>query len=442
MFEQQPPLARWQDKQHWRDARGRSFRNPWASYRPEAGTKWDIFRALLWHPKKVPVPDDIADIYRVVKPEWSRFEDGRARVTWIGHATFVVELPKPPSTPVEGDISTRGESSRGIRILFDPVFSKYTSPSWAARLGLGPKRYSALPCSVDDLPEIDVVCISHNHYDHLDLLTVQALEARTNGTMQYICGLNNRRHFTRFGVAPERVYEMDWGDVVRVTVPELGMRHHFDMTCCPAQHTSARTITDTDHSLWCSWLISTPSAPSLAPAPMPPRASTTSAALTTPASSGGETKAATTTNSNRDAAAVGEQQEEGRSQGKKIYFLGDTGYRYTPTEDRAGWPTCPIFAEIGEAFDGIDLAMIPIGLYAPRNLLSNVHLCPEDSAEVHVALRSRKSIGMHFGTFRGGLSRNFEQVLEPPLRLAKALEQLKVPRDEFVTIDIGGHVDV
>lgn len=93
-------------------------------------------------------------------------------------------------------------------------------------------------------------------------------------------------------------------------------------------------------------------------------------------------------------------------------------------------------------FGGVDLAMIPIGLFLPRNLLSNVHLSPEDSVEVHLDIKSRKSIGMHFGTFRGGLSRNFEDVLDPPRRLSAAIKSNNVPEEEFVTIDIGGSVEV
>lgn len=379
MFEPLPPAKIWREREHWCNAAGTSFKNPWSSFNPAGASKWDLLKGLLFHPRKIPVPDNIHEIYRVVEPTWSSFEQDKVRATWLGHATFVVELPKQDPS-----------HERGIRILFDPVFSTYTSPAWAVPLGLGPKRYSKLPCTVEELPEIDVVCLSHNHYDHLDLSTVRRLEARTAGTMQYVCGLNNRRHFLGFGVSQDRVFEMDWGENLRVSVPSL--RQDFCMSCCPAQHTSARTLTDTDRSLWCSWLVQTPGT--------------------------------------------------GTSDAKRVYFLGDTGYRYTKTEDRAGWPTCPIFKQIGETFAPIDLAMIPIGLYSPRNLLSNVHLCPEDSVAVHRDIRARLSIGMHFGTFRGGLSRNFEDVLEPPRRLGAALDACGISRDAFVTIDIGGSVDV
>lgn len=379
MFERLPQGPRWADKQHWKTKDGKCFHNPWKSFNPNAGSKWEALKIAVVHPPKIPVPVNIHEHYKVVKPQWHDFQRDAVRATWIGHATFILELPK-----------TSPDQPRGLRILFDPVFSEYTSPSWAAAVGLGPKRYSKLPCTVDELPEIDIVCISHNHYDHLDVNTVRTLEAKTSKTMRYICGRNNRKHFVKFGVLPENVHEMDWGDNTRVTIEALGAS--VDMACCPSQHTSARTLADTDKSLWCSWMITTPSS--------------------------------------------------AHSTSKKVYFAGDTGYCYTPTDDRKNHPRCPVFEEIGERFNGIDLAMIPIGLYSPRAFMSNVHCCPEDSVDLHIDIKSKKSVAMHYATFRGGLSRNFEDVLEPPRRLKQYATSKGLAHDEFVCIDIGGFVEV
>lgn len=376
MFTRLANVPAWSNKRHWRDKEGTAFQNPWTSYNPSAASKWDLLKVAVIHPKKIPVPENIGDYYRVVTPTWHAFQDDTVRATWIGHATFIVELPK-----------SHPDQARGVRILFDPVFSEYTSPSFAARLGLGPKRYSKLPCTVDDLPVIDIVCISHNHYDHLDLDTVRTLEAKTNQTMRYVCGRNNRQHFTKFGVLPENVHEMDWGDTSRITIDGLTS---IEMTCCPAQHTSARSLMDTDHSLWCSWMVKT-------------------------------------------------QQTE-TSVSKKVYFGGDTGYCYTPEDDRTNYPRCPVFKEIGDHFGPLDLAMLPIGLYSPRSVMSNVHCCPEDSVDLHVDIKSKKSVGMHYGTFRGGLSRNFEDVLDPPRRLKRYMAERGLHADEFTCLDIGGSV--
>lgn len=379
MFEPLPPSNIWDDRSHWRDTSGKSFKNPWPSFNPDAVGFWKALKLLLIHPKKVPVPENIHEIFKVVAPQWSSFSSDELRATWLGHATFVVELP------------SQHRGGRGIRILFDPVFSRYTSPAVAAKLGLGPKRYSKLPCTVDDLPEIDIVCISHNHYDHLDLDTVRLLEARTTGTMQYICGLNNRRHFEEFGVDAKRVHEMDWSQNCKVTVESLDSS--FTMSCCPAQHTSARSIWDTDESLWCSWLIETPEIDSI-------------------------------------------------TKSRKVYFAGDTGYGWTATDDRTTMMRCPVFRELGSHFGPIDLSLLPIGLFLPRHFLSNVHCAPEDAVDLHRDIKSRKSVAMHYGTFRGGLSRNFEEVLDPPRRLRAYLDRENISRDEFVTLDLGGHVNV
>lgn len=363
---------------HWKTKSGRSFKNPWPSYDPSSSSKLDALKVALCHPKRIPVPQNIHEIYKVVRPSWSTFLEDKVRATWIGHATFVVELPK------------QHEAQRGIRILFDPVFSEYTSPALAVKFGLGPKRYSKLPCSVDDLPEIDIVCLSHNHYDHLDIDTVRLLEAKTKGTMQYLCGLNNSRHFVSFGVDRSRIHEMDWSDNVRVTVASLSSS--IEVTCCPSQHTSARTLWDTDHSLWCSWLITTP-----------------------------------------DLAIT---------KTRKIYFGGDTAYGYTSSDDRTGMKKCPVFKEIGDHYGPIDLSFLPIGLFLPRHFMSNVHCSPEDAVDVHVDIKSRKSVAMHYGTFRGGLSRNFEDVLAPPRRMAAYAKQRELKEDEFITLDIGGSVSI
>lgn len=219
---------------------------------------------------------------------------------------------------------------------------------------------------------------------------MRTLERKTKNSMQYLCGLNNGRHFESFGVNSERIHEMDWSESTKVTVDSLSS--HFEVTCCPAQHTSARTPLDTDRSLWCSWLVKTPDTPI--------------------------------------------------TKSKTIYFGGDTGYRNTPGDDRTGFPTCPEFKQIGDHFGPIDLALLPIGLYSPRSVMSNVHCCPEDAVDLHVDIKSRKSVGMHFGTFRGGLSRNFEDVLEPPQRMRKYAKEIGLSEDEFITIDIGGSIEV
>jgi N-acyl-phosphatidylethanolamine-hydrolysing phospholipase D len=91
----------------------------------------------------------------------------------------------------------------GVNILFDPVFSERCSPNqWA-----GPKRYTPPPCKLDELPRIDIVVISHNHYDHLDLATVQTLHK--NHTPYFYVPLGNKEWFDSIGIK-SKVFECDW----------------------------------------------------------------------------------------------------------------------------------------------------------------------------------------------------------------------------------------
>lgn len=477
------------DDAHWakRDKAGhpRKFKNPWPSYDKGGLGLLRILKILLFHPKRVPVPDNIGEIYKVVTPIWHDYARDRVRATWIGHATFLVELPK--LYPAQ---------ARGLRILFDPVCTQYTAPSWARKLKLGPKRYSALPCQASDLPEVDVIAISHNHYDHLDEVAIEHLERASGGTMQYLVGLNNRHVFTSLGVEGARVHEMDWWERGRLTCEGLRIPQHLldaedaekcadvavTVHCLPSQHNSGRGLTDQNHSLWCSWLIETPETrhsaskkiyfagdtgymttpgddrllplsqtlqtqadaerekppdrPTRKPQAEGAESAYTSATSGTMASS----THGTSTTTGRSASALSQAEQPVSTPAATDGAL-DRIASDAPAA-RATYPTCPIFAHIGAQFGPLDLCMLPIGLYSPRSALSAVHMCPEDAVDVHRELRSKQSIACHFATFRGGLSRNFEDVTHPPLRLKKYMREVGVPEGEFQVLDIGGSIEV
>jgi N-acyl-phosphatidylethanolamine-hydrolysing phospholipase D len=116
---------------------------------------------------------------------------------------------------------------------------------------------------------------------------------------------------------------------------------------------------------------------------------------------------------------------------RKLFFAGDTGYRSVPPsintisdlEREPNLPRCPEFAGIGDLFGPIDLALLPIGLCLPRHFMSPVHCAPEDSVDIHIDIKSKRSIGMHWGTVRGGISAHYEDVREPPRRWREAAEK-------------------
>ncbi|KAK5167415.1 uncharacterized protein LTR77_007114 [Saxophila tyrrhenica] len=326
-----------------------SFKNPWPSYHGIA--MGDAFKARFGnHPEKnfVPVPQGpdgsrSDQLVKVRQPDWGLEKKDRLRSTWIGHASFLVETP------------ASNNADRGVRILFDPVFSERTSPVGF----LGPKRYSPTPCAVSDLPEVDIVCISHNHYDHLDYYTIIELYRTRKEKIHFFVPLNDKAWFVKHICPAQQVTELDWWQSCKVQIEDIGA---VTMTCTPSQHGSSRTGWDKDRSLWCSWTV--------------------------------------------------------EMQNHKLFFAGDTAYQAVDTPS-----PCPAFEQVGETFGGFDLAMLPIGLFKPQSFMGGVHASPEQSLQIHKEINSKLSIGMHYGTVRGGISGQFEDVTEPPRRWREAAEK-------------------
>jgi N-acyl-phosphatidylethanolamine-hydrolysing phospholipase D len=142
-------------------------------------------------------------------------------VTWIGHATLLVQVEH-------------------VTFLTDPTWSDRPSPV----PGLGPKRFVEPGLEFEDLPPIDFVLISHNHYDHLDLPTLRSLAKRNADTVFFI-PLGNGDLLRSQGIT--HVQELDWGQ----TVTYSGVTIH----CLPSQHWSKRSLTDDRMALWSSWAV-------------------------------------------------------------------------------------------------------------------------------------------------------------------------------------------
>ncbi|HYS12349.1 MAG TPA: MBL fold metallo-hydrolase, partial [Burkholderiaceae bacterium] len=144
-------------------------------------------------------------------PELVRASANRFAVTWIGHATALVQIGT-------------------LRFLTDPHFSERASPvQWA-----GPKRHQAPGVALADLPHIDVVLISHNHYDHLDENSVRALNAQQGGAPLFVVPLGLERWFADIGI--KNVRALDWWDRADVAGGSVILT--------PVQHWSRRTLSD------------------------------------------------------------------------------------------------------------------------------------------------------------------------------------------------------
>lgn len=109
----------------------------------------------------------------------------------------------------------------------------------------------------------------------------------------------------------------------------------------------------------------------------------------------------------------------------RVWHAGDTAY-------------CPAFREIGERFSGINLAMLPIGAYAPRNIMRSMHMNPTEAVRAYIDAQCRKAVAMHWGTFR----LTDEPLDEPPRLLRQALEEFQLTEKDFLCMAVGEHVDV
>ena len=128
----------------------------------------------------------------------------------------------------------------GFRVLTDPVFGERASPLSFA----GPRRFHPVPASLDELPPLDAVLLSHDHYDHLCRTTMEALAKKT---MPLVTALGVGKHLEAMGVAHDRITELDWDESVEIK----GLR----FTATPSQHFSGRGVADRNATLWASWVI-------------------------------------------------------------------------------------------------------------------------------------------------------------------------------------------
>jgi N-acyl-phosphatidylethanolamine-hydrolysing phospholipase D len=183
--------------------------------------RWEAFRQDLPPPPQAPTPAMAPDL-AALRANAAAGAAMQPAVTWIGHATMLVQ-------------------ASGLNVLTDPVFSERASPVQFA----GPRRAQPPGVALSDLPPIDVVVISHNHYDHLDRDSVVALNARSRGTTLFIVPLGIKPWMAGLGIT--RVVELDWWQ----SHVHQDVAFHFT----PVQHWSARSLTDRHQTLWGGWAV-------------------------------------------------------------------------------------------------------------------------------------------------------------------------------------------
>ena len=160
------------------------------------------------------------------RPTWLRGPQSGLRTTWLGHSSVLIEID-------------------GHRVLTDPVWGPRASPFAV----VGPKRFQPPVVALRDVPEVDVVVISHDHYDHLDYPTIKAL---AKSRVPFVTTLGVGAHLQAWGIAPERITELDWWETHRV--PGTGL----EITAAPSQHFSGRRLGQRNDTLWASMVVRGP----------------------------------------------------------------------------------------------------------------------------------------------------------------------------------------
>ncbi len=303
--------------------------------------KWQSTIAGLPKPPEQPTP--------IVQPDVNFLSSnaGAAQqpaITWIGHATMLVQMG-------------------GLNILTDPHFSQRAGPVQFA----GPKRAQKPGMDLKDLPRIDAVLLSHNHYDHLDTNTVKALNAQAGGPPLFIVPLGVKKWFAAQGIT--NVQQLDWWDKQTVKTASGEVEVHFT----PVQHWSARGPGDRRASLWGGYAVF--------------------------------------------------------ASDFQMYFSGDTGYSQDFLDTQKHFAARQTDS-LGGSFD---IALIAVGAYAPRWFMKEMHINPEEAVQIHLDLKAKRSIGVHWGTF----DLTDESLDQPPKDLAIARAAKRLPQEAFDVMAIG-----
>jgi len=203
---------------------GRKFLNPVPTTIGGFGTILRVLPRFLSN-KAEKFPRKPLGPFRTDVSAYAKAPDSGLRVTWMGHSSMLVEID-------------------GVRVLVDPVWDERASPSqWA-----GPKRFYAAPVRLEELPPVDVVLVSHDHYDHLGEATIRQLAAlESMRSARWVTSLGVGRVLREFGVSAEKIAELDWTQSVAVDGLEI--------TAVPSRHFSGRSMFNRFETLWSAFVL-------------------------------------------------------------------------------------------------------------------------------------------------------------------------------------------
>jgi L-ascorbate metabolism protein UlaG (beta-lactamase superfamily) len=214
---------------------GRRFENPVETHVGDLGTMAKVL-GLYWKSMRAKekierVPREPLGPFRTDASVYELPPASGLRVTWMGHSAMLVEID-------------------GVRILVDPVWEERASPMmWA-----GPKRFFTAPLRLEEMPRLDVVLVSHDHYDHLGKKTVERLaEMEATSEAVWVTSLGVGKVLAGCGVEEDQIAELDWTDSVKVKGEERGAE--LVVTALPARHFSGRSLLNRFETLWGSFVL-------------------------------------------------------------------------------------------------------------------------------------------------------------------------------------------
>ncbi len=293
--------------------KGKQFQNPVPTTVMKPGKTWNTLWQYI-NSKEEVVPKNKLGPFITDTSVYGIPPASGLRITWLGHSSLLIEID-------------------GLRILTDPVWSKRVSfVSFA-----GPKRFFDPPLPLTQLPLLDAIIISHDHYDHLDKATIGRFVSEN---VPFYCSLGVGGHLQRWGIPANRITEMNWGDTVY-------LKEQVTLTATPARHFSGRGLVNRNQTLWSSFVV--------------------------------------------------------KGNRHNIFFGADSGW-------------FPGFKDIGDAFGPFDLTMLEIGAYHEN--WADIHMGPENATNVHLALKGKLMLPIHWGTFNLALHA-WKEPVEKLLQFAK-----------------------
>eukprot|EP00833_Pecoramyces_ruminatium_P013705 jgi/Orpsp1_1/1187737/evm.model.d7180000059800.1 len=365
---------------------GNKYINPWPSCKSRTKSHfWETFFRVATRKsfKKLPEENFVkVDVDLDAINNYSENEkDIALQLTWLGHSAVLLQV-------------------NDFNILFDPLLSFRASPFNF----IGHYRYRSKGFkSFNQLPKIDLLVISHNHYDHLDKRAIKKmLKVKKNKNVHVFCPLGLKKWFiTRLNLSSSQITECDWWDDYEISkknennssvdpssVEEEKKENikseekSLKISCVPAQHSSRRSLFDGNKTLWSGWVI--------------------------------------------------------KSNDVSFYFAGDTGYRAIPencsNEERKKYPYCPVFSQIGKIYGPFDFACIPIGPSNDTNSVTPSHVDPVDAINIHKDIKSKHSIPIHWGTVANFCTID---ITHDPKLLRQEMKKSGIPLEEFDIVYIG-----